>query len=221
MNRLVCLIPARAGSKRMKGKNTSVFIQGKTLVDIAIIKALTSFNVDDIYVSTDCSKIAKTATAYGVNVLIRNESLADDNATSEDYILDFFRKVKCSGVIQLHTIAPLVSDITLADFIRVVSSNSYNAIYSVSSTVLECFYNSDPLNFSLELKENSQNLRPVQEVNWALTYWKAESFITSVSKGLAGTWQPNHCLFEIDRIKSIVIKTEKDFLVCKKLFGSV
>ncbi len=82
--RVVCLIPARGGSKRIPRKNIRQF-HGKPLIAWSIEAAFSSALFDEVYVSTDDPEIAQTAITYGANIpFIRPQSLSDDFATDHD-----------------------------------------------------------------------------------------------------------------------------------------
>lgn len=74
----IAVIPARGGSKRIKGKNIRLFA-GKPLIAYSLQAAQESGLFDDIIVSTDSAEIAAVAKANGASFIIkRPASLADD-----------------------------------------------------------------------------------------------------------------------------------------------
>ena len=74
----LCVIPARAGSKRIKKKNIKIFC-GKPIIVWSIELAFASKCFDKIIVSTDDAEIADLAKNYGAEVpFIRPKSLSDD-----------------------------------------------------------------------------------------------------------------------------------------------
>jgi len=76
MNNVVAVIPAKGESTRLPGKNLLSFA-GKPLVSHTIEQALGSNEVDKVYVSTDCQKIAKIARDLGADVpFLRPPSLS-------------------------------------------------------------------------------------------------------------------------------------------------
>ncbi|MGB3727493.1 MAG: pseudaminic acid cytidylyltransferase [Glaciecola sp.] len=82
----LALIPARAGSKRIKHKNIRDFC-GKPLIAYTIETAIASKLFDDIVVSTDSEEIADIAVSLGATVpFLRPAELADDYATTRDVI---------------------------------------------------------------------------------------------------------------------------------------
>lgn len=82
----IAIIPARAGSKRIKHKNTKSF-SGKPLIAYSIQAAKQSGLFDQIVVSTDCPDIAKLSIDLGASVpFMRPEELSDDFTGTREVI---------------------------------------------------------------------------------------------------------------------------------------
>jgi len=76
---ILCIIPARGGSKGVHRKNIRS-VGGKPLIGWTIEVALNTPCIDRIIVSTDDAEIADTAKGYGIAVpFLRPEELARDN----------------------------------------------------------------------------------------------------------------------------------------------
>ncbi|TSA50013.1 MAG: acylneuraminate cytidylyltransferase family protein [Nitrosomonadales bacterium] len=74
------LIPAKAGSVRLPGKNTR-YLAGKTLLERTVLSARKSGICDRLFVSTESEEIAGMARGLGVDVpFLRPEQLARDPA---------------------------------------------------------------------------------------------------------------------------------------------
>ena len=87
--KILGIIPARHGSKRVPHKNFRPFA-GTSLIDLAIKQALEAKKLDRIVVNSDSPEVLKAAKAYmkqGVEVLERPEALATDTAPAIDYML--------------------------------------------------------------------------------------------------------------------------------------
>lgn len=80
---ILCVIPARGGSKGLKGKNV-VPVCGKPLIGYTIEAAIDSKLVNRIVVSTDDDEIGKTASGYGIQVIERPKKYSTDSAPIED-----------------------------------------------------------------------------------------------------------------------------------------
>jgi CMP-N,N'-diacetyllegionaminic acid synthase len=84
--RVLCIIPARGGSKRLPGKNLAP-LAGKPLVAHSIEQALAAPSVERVVVSTDDPEIARAARERGAEVIERPAELATDEAPSEGALL--------------------------------------------------------------------------------------------------------------------------------------
>ncbi len=80
----VAIIPARAGSKRIKGKNLKE-LGGKPLIQHTIEFALSS-KIDKVFISTDCEKIIDFSKKFNVDIVKRPKYLAMDNSTTFDVV---------------------------------------------------------------------------------------------------------------------------------------
>jgi CMP-N,N'-diacetyllegionaminic acid synthase len=85
---VLIIIPARAGSKGLPGKNTKL-LGGKPLIAYTIEYALTTKGPGDIIcVTTNDDDVISIAKSYNIEVPFkRPEALASDNASSNDVIL--------------------------------------------------------------------------------------------------------------------------------------
>jgi CMP-N,N'-diacetyllegionaminic acid synthase len=86
MAKILGIIPARAGSKRLSGKNTRLF-DGKPLITYSITSALNSTLITDIAVSSDSEEVLQIASSYqSVKAIKRPAELAGDLSPAIDYV---------------------------------------------------------------------------------------------------------------------------------------
>ena len=78
-NKILAIIPARGGSKRIPGKNTKL-LAGKPLISYTIEAALDSQYLDKVVVSTDDEGIAQVARRWRAEVIKRPKQLAADSS---------------------------------------------------------------------------------------------------------------------------------------------
>jgi len=83
---VVAIIPARAGSKGLPGKNLRA-VGGLSLVGRAVRAARHAGVVQRIVVSTDGADIAREAASHGAEVVTRPAALAEDASRSIDVVL--------------------------------------------------------------------------------------------------------------------------------------
>ncbi|RLJ03260.1 MAG: acylneuraminate cytidylyltransferase family protein [Candidatus Aenigmatarchaeota archaeon] len=95
MVKVLGIIPARRGSKRIPDKNLKE-LAGKPLVSYVIEEALKSKNLDRVVVSTEDEEIAKVARRFGAEVLMRPEELARDDVplvAVAKHVMESFDKI--------------------------------------------------------------------------------------------------------------------------------
>ena len=105
----IAIIPARAGSKGLPGKNRSL-IDGKSLVQLAIETALSIPEITRVVVTSDDVSVQKIASDLGAEVVVRPAELAQDNSPIESAIL--------------HALAALKLDPTSTDVLTVIQPTS-------------------------------------------------------------------------------------------------
>ena len=105
----IAIIPARAGSKGLPGKNTAL-VEGKSLVQLAIESALSIPEITQVVVTSDDVSVQKIASDLGAEVVVRPAELAQDNSPIESAIL--------------HALAALNLDPTSTDVLTVIQPTS-------------------------------------------------------------------------------------------------
>jgi CMP-N-acetylneuraminic acid synthetase len=85
--KIIGIIPAREGSKRLKHKNTYP-LKGIPLIEYSIKASLKSkyLNTSNIFVSTNFDQVKEISRQYRVNVIDRPEELAEDHIWTQDVI---------------------------------------------------------------------------------------------------------------------------------------
>ncbi len=134
-DKIVAIIPARGGSKRIPKKNIKSFY-GKPLIAYSIETALESNLFDKIIVSTDSKEIAKVAKKYGAEVQMRPEELANDYATTFeviDYVVDNLDK-DYEYLCTIYATAPFLQSKYLIEGFKKLKNST--AINSFSATTM-------------------------------------------------------------------------------------
>tara|TARA_B100000780_G_C21085947_1_gene437475 strand:+ start:426 stop:833 length:408 start_codon:yes stop_codon:yes gene_type:complete len=123
--RLLALIPACSGSKRLPNKYSLNF-GGKPLIAWSIDAGLQSKYFDRVVVSTDSNAKAATAKQYGADTpFIRPEILASDTETTIDLVLDSISMPRKEDDLYYHMILlkPKSYKLGVADYL---SKNGFN-----------------------------------------------------------------------------------------------
>lgn len=142
--RILGLILARGGSKRLPGKNVKPLC-GKPLVAWSVEAAVACPAVATTVVSTDSQAIADAALAAGARVpFLRPEALAQDKSTSADAALHALDALAAQGeefdaVLLLEPTSPLRASTDLPGVARLLSErwDDVDAVVSVGRVHLE------------------------------------------------------------------------------------
>lgn len=129
--KVLALIPARSGSKRVKNKNIKD-LGGKPLIAYTIQAARKARLIDRIIVSTDSPKIAKVAKNYSVEVpFLRPVEISGENSTEMEYhlhALDWLKKnegYEPDLIVNLYPTTPFRKATTIDRAIRKIIETSW------------------------------------------------------------------------------------------------
>ena len=212
------MVPARMGSQRLKQKNLMP-LRGVPLIAHAIRKCREAGVFDDVFVNSEHEDFARIAAQEGVKFHKRPDELANNVATSEQFVAEFLEAHPCDYVFQVHSIAPLLTVKDLKAFVAEMQTGAHDALLSVVDEPLEAFYDGKPINFSLERKSNSQDLKPVRRISWAVTAWRRETFLAAAKAGQCATYAGRVGLFSVNRLAGHVIKTAEDLAMAEALYA--
>ena len=134
-SRILALIPARGGSKRLPRKNV-LPLAGKPLIAWSIEAARGAKAIDRVVVSTDDAGIADAAREHGAEVLDRPAALATDHAGTLDVILHALRTLDetFEHVVVLQPTSPLRSAADIDNAIHLQLKRRADAVVSVCET---------------------------------------------------------------------------------------
>ena len=221
--KVTCFLPCRAGSERVKNKNTRQFagIEGG-LLKIKLDQLVKCNLIDIIVLSTDDHKVMDIGRQFGtrVKIDIRPPELATSEARTDDLIRYAASIIRGSHILWTHVTSPFVVESVytkaINNYFKVIKSNEYDSLLSVTPLrihILDRFGN--PLNYEKgETKwPRSQQVDPLYEVNSAIFINSRENYLKLKDRiGL------KPFLFEMDRTESIDIDYEDDFLLAEALF---
>jgi CMP-N,N'-diacetyllegionaminic acid synthase len=136
--KILCIIPARGGSKGIPKKNI-IDVNGKPLIAYTIeeaIKVKKSGLIDRVIVSTDSEEIAKVSLDYGAEVpFLRPESISGDKAKSIEFIqhaLLFFKaeNLNYEAVLLLQPTSPLRNETDIINAITLYTNSTNDSLIS-------------------------------------------------------------------------------------------
>lgn len=144
---VLCIIPARKGSKGLPGKNIKK-LSGKPLIAYSIEQARDSKYIDRVIVSTDSREIADISKKYGAEVpFMRPKKYAEDKSSIFDVLLHAMgwleKKEKYSFdiLVLLHVTAPLRNSEDIDICIELLVKKDADNVFSVTPSNRNPYFN--------------------------------------------------------------------------------
>lgn len=136
--KILCIIPAREGSKGIKNKNIRPLL-AKPLISWTIEEAQKSKYIDRIIISTDDLNIEKICHSYGAEVIKRPKDLAQDESFVIDVIIHHLELLKKENyipeyVLLLQSTSPLRKSQNIDEAITKIINSEIEANSLVSVT---------------------------------------------------------------------------------------
>jgi CMP-N-acetylneuraminic acid synthetase len=217
---ILAMIPARMGSQRLKQKNLRE-LAGVPLIARAIRKCRAAGVFDEVWVNSEHPAFADIARAEGVSFHHRPEALGSNQATSEEYVAEFLAAHPCDFVVQVHSIAPLLTVEEIRGFVGALRDAEVDCLLSADLVQIECAFEGEPVNFGFARKTNSQDLLPVQRLSWSITAWRRQTYLEAVAAGQCATYAGRIGFHAVGPLAGHVIKTERDLQIAEALLPLV
>lgn len=211
--RLIAMVPVRAGSNRVKNKNTRAFADTNLLhLKLNLLKKL--HGISKIVVTTDCEVSAKIAHESGVEIQWRNEYFAGSSVTNDIHWYHIAETTPGDVVFLAQVTSPLlrVSSMqsALDEFQRL---DIYDSINSVSAEKKFLWQGDAPINYDINVTPKSQDLPDIVSLNFAITIIERE--IMMERKNVVGH-KPK--FIELDKVEAMDIDDVIDFSVAEVMY---
>lgn len=213
---IIAMIPARMGSQRLKQKNLRK-LDGIPLITRAIRKCKAAGIFDEIFVNSEHPAFEEIAASESVSFHQRPEALANNLATSEQFVAEFLQSHDCDFLVQVHSIAPLLTVDEVCDFVTVLKEDRFDCLLSADEVQIECAYRGQPVNFSFAEKTNSQELEPMQRLSWSISAWRRSAYLAAIASGACATYAGRVGFHTVSPLAGHVIKTERDLQIAEAL----
>jgi CMP-N-acetylneuraminic acid synthetase len=211
--RIVALLPMKANSVRVKGKNFRDFC-GKPLFRWILDTLLAVEEIDRIIINTDARQILAEndlTDTDRITIRDRKPEICGDSVSMNLVLADDVANIPADIYLMTHTTNPLMSADTIrkaiAAFIDARTAGSADSLFTVDK-VQTRFYRADcsPVNHDPEDLIPTQNLEPWFEENSNLYLFTADSF--SKTKARIGK---KPMMYEGPHFESIDIDTPADW----------
>ncbi len=218
----ICIIPARGGSKRIPRKNIIDF-NGKPLIAWSILTALSSKLFSQVVVSTEDDEISEISRQYGAMVpFSRDPALADDFATTADVLTDALANLpEAQYACCLYPTAPLINKGDLINAYDQILRADADCVLSITGCDLHPLRalrkSTDgrlSFNWPKHELERSQDLPELVHDAGAFYFFNIASFLKS-GKLIGGDTKGIY----LNRAQAVDINTQEDLDFARELHG--
>lgn len=214
----VAIIPARAGSKGIPGKNL-IPLCGRPLVEWSVRQALAAEEIDSVWVSSDGEEILQAAKSAGARPIRRPADLAGDAASSESAWLHALGAIEAEGVsvarvVGMQATSPIREASDLDAALRQFDRERLDSLLSV--TEIQDFFVWEegeqgafqPVNYDYRQRRRRQAIRPQYRENGSFYVFRPEILRKDGNRlgGRIGAYiMAAHKIFQIDTPEDVVL----------------
>jgi N-acylneuraminate cytidylyltransferase len=207
----VAIIPARAGSKGIPGKNL-VPVCGRPLIYWSVRQALAAKRIDSVWVSSDGEAILEAAVHAGARPIRRPAELASDTASSESAWLHALDDIENQGekvtrIVGMQPTSPVREPADLDRALEQFERERLDSLLSVSE--IQDFFvwepagdgTFKPVNYDYRNRRRRQAIRPQFRENGSFYVFRADVLRKEQNRlgGRIGAFvMPAHKIFQID-----------------------
>ncbi len=225
--KVLAIIPARSGSKRLPGKNIKK-LSGKPLIQWTIESALNSRYIDEIAISTDCKFVVDIAKQNNIQVpFLRPKELAQDSSTTIDVVVHTLNHYQAKGepfelVVLLQPTSPLRTSMHIDDGLELSCHKDATSVISVCEAEHSPIWaNTLPEDCSMSnflpreyVNVRSQDIKTFYRLNGSLYISKAKHLLKTKSFFA----DEKTFAFKMSQEDSVDIDTMLDFQLAEVLF---
>jgi CMP-N-acetylneuraminic acid synthetase len=206
MYKTVALLPMKANSERIKGKNFKEFA-GKPLFRWVLDALIEVDEIEKIIINTDAREILKEnglVDSYKVLIRDRRDEICGDFVSMNRIIEDDINNINAKSYLMTHTTNPNISTNTFKQALNQYKNgleNGHDSLFSVTEQQTR-FYREDgsAVNHDPDNLIRTQDLEPWYEENSCIYIFNKNSFVKTNAR--IGR---NPTLFETPRFESIDI----------------
>ena len=212
-NKIIAMVPVRAGSTRVPNKNTRKFAD-TNLLDLKLKVLKKVQGITQIIVSTDCEIAAEIANKQKVKIQWRNNYYAGSNITNDQHWLHIAKTTPGDIVFLAQVTSPLLRVSSIQNALNFyLNSNIHDSLNSVTAEKKFLWKDMKPINYNINQTPKSQDLPNIVSLNFAITIIKKQVMIKR--KNVIGF---NPSFFELDKVESLDIDDLIDFNIAELMY---
>ena len=213
--RVLAVIPARYGSRRLKRKNL-LKINNKSLIELTYYAAKKSKFIDRIVVSTENAIIKKSCEKINKNIVIkRPKNLSDHDTKSEKVLIDVINRIGKNYfyIILLQPTSPLRTTNDINKALMKIDKYKFDNIVSICPTSNEKRYDiSISKNLLEKTQKKNKSFKKKFQLNGAIYICRKKKFLEEKS-----FFSKKTSYLIMPKNRSIDIDYKNDYIKAKKI----
>lgn len=216
------MIPARLGSKRVKKKNLRM-LGDKPLIAHVVETAVASGEFDGVFINSESRIFESVAQRYGASFYQRPAVLSSDDATNDDFALDFMDNVPCDVLVQLNPTSPFTTTEDIRRAKEMFTRDEHDTVLAAKEIRVEGVFRGAPINWNpLGQMPPSQLLEPIYVFCNGILAWRTGVFRRNMKeRGCAvygGDGRTGYCVLRGN--STVDIDNDEDFAIAETLLAS-
>jgi len=206
MRKVLCMIPARAGSTRLREKNLCE-VGRLALPARAVRTALAAGCFDEVWLNSRDERIQAMGREEGARVHVRPADLVTDETRTAEIVAEFMTAQPSEILVVMNPTSPLLRPDTVHAFTRCARNGVCDVLVSVTEERHHLFdARMRPLNFHPAADPRTQDTEVVYRAGSALMAWRPEFFLGPGG----GTWGGRLGHFVLPANEAVDIHTQED-----------
>ncbi len=175
--KVVAVVPLKLNNERLPGKNTKCFDDGTPLITYFLKTLVKVSGFNEIYVFCSDSSICKYI-IHPVKFVERPLYLDEKNATPQDIISEFMKRVDADIYAVCHCTSPFVTVSHFEECVNAVKNENHDSSFT-GELIKKLLWNQDnvPLNFSANNVPRTQDLSDIYAENSACYVFSKSTFV--------------------------------------------
>lgn len=213
MSKIVAVVPMKLTNRRLPGKNTKAFTNGKPLCHYILSTLLEIKEIDDVFVYCSDERI-RECLPEGVRYLKRDTLLDQDTTKMNEVLKHFADDVDADIYVMTHATAPFVAGASIRCGIEAVGGGEYDSSFAVRKVQDFLWKDGRPMNYSLEAIPRTQDLPAVYAETSGFYIYRKE-VIQEMGRRIGA----RPFMVEVSAFESIDIDEEEDFEFADAVFN--
>ena len=167
MNRVVAVVPVRAGSTRVVDKGIRPFA-GTTLLDIKIQSLKKVKSLTDIVVSSDSETALDIARGHGVSCHRREDYYASSVCTGSEFFQNLAESIESDVIVYSPPTSPFITPETVEKAIFSYKNHNCDSVATVFPVKHHMWHEGKAINYDISNSPNSQDLPEIVRITYGV-----------------------------------------------------